>query len=47
MGRTTILIWGGLIFAYLVLVHSGDAATVTNAVSNFAGGITRNLQGRR
>lgn len=46
MGRTIILIWGGAILLYLVVVNSKGSTSVLASLQSFVGGTTRILQGR-
>ena len=48
MSNTTrlILIWGGLIFAYLAFTNAQGSTSFVNSLGNFAKGITFTLQGR-
>jgi hypothetical protein len=46
MGRQLIMIWGGAILLYLVVVHSGGSSAVLNSLQQFVSGTTKTLQGR-
>lgn len=46
MGRTIILIWGGAILLYLLLIYRQGTATLLSNLQNFVGGTTKTLQGR-
>lgn len=46
MGKTIILIWGGAIFVYLLVVNSKGSSSVIGSLQNFVGGTTKILQGR-
>ena len=46
MGRTILIIWGGLILVYLLATNSKGSSSVISSFQNFVGGTTKSLQGR-
>ena len=46
MGRQIIMIWGGAILLYLVVVHSSGSSSVLTSLQQFVSGTTKTLQGR-
>lgn len=46
MSRTIILIWGGAIIIYLLIMHASGTKTVLSGLQSFVGGTTQTLQGR-
>jgi len=46
MGRTIILIWGGAILLYILVINSKGSSSVISSLQNFVGGTTKTLQGR-
>lgn len=46
MGRTIIMIWGGAIILYLLVINSSGSSSVIASLQNFVGGTTKTLQGR-
>jgi len=46
MGRTIILIWGGAILLYLLVVNSKGSSSVIGSLQSFVGGTTKIMQGR-
>jgi hypothetical protein len=46
MSRTLILIWGGAIFAFLLLSRYGATTSIINSGGGFLNTFTKTLQGR-
>jgi hypothetical protein len=46
MGRQIILIWGGAILLYLVLINRQGTASGLSSLTSFVTGTTKTLQGR-
>ena len=46
MGKQVVFIWGGLIALYLVLFYNTGTASGLKALTGFASGSTKALQGR-